>query len=217
MNKIIELNSLIEFYKNAYFPMAESKFDDKIKFYKPKFRFIIPISNFRYPRKLFNDFKKTKFNFKVDQNFAKVIELCKEVKRKDKNTWINSIILNTFIELHKLGKSHSIECYDNKVLIGGLYGLHLGSCFFGESMFSLKTNTSKFCLLYLLAILKKNNFSVLDSQFFNPHLTQFGAYEIESKTYEINLKNGLQKKCFFEDIENFQEVLSLLQSTNQRS
>ena len=84
-------------------------------------------------------------------------------------------------------------------------------------MFSLKTNTSKFCLLYLLAILKKNNFSILDSQFFNPHLVQFGAYEIETEIYENKLKESLEITSFFQDINNFQEVLSLLQSTNQRS
>ena len=217
MNKIIELNSLIEFYKKAYFPMANSKYDEEIKFYKPKFRFIIPISDFCYPRKLFNEFKKTKYFFKVNYNFPKVIELCKEVKRKENGTWINNIILDTFIELHKIGKAHSVECYEDNKLIGGLYGLHLGSCFFGESMFSLKTNASKFCLLYLLAILKKYNFSVLDSQFFNQHLLQFGAYEIESRLYEKQLKESLKKESFFGNIENFHEALSLIQSTSQRS
>ena len=197
--------------------MAESKYSEEIKFYKPKLRFIIPISEFCYPKKLFNEFKKTKYFFKVNYDFPRVIELCKEVKRKDNDSWINDIILNTFIELHKIGKCHSVECYEYEKLIGGLYGLHIGSCFFGESMFSLKTNTSKFCLLYLLAILKKNNFSILDSQFFNPHLIQFGAYEIESALYEKQLKKSLEKKSFFRNIENFQEVLSLVQSTNQIS
>ena len=217
MSKIIDLKSLIEFYKNGYFPMANSKNSEEIKFYKPKLRFIIPISDFCYPKKLFNEFKKTKYFFKVDHNFPKVIELCKEIKRKDNDTWINNIILDTFVELYKIGKCHSIECYEDNRLIGGLYGLHLGSCFFGESMFSLKTNTSKFCLLYLLAILKKYNFSLLDSQFFNPHLVQFGAYEIESELYEKKLKESLDKDCLFQNIENFQEALSLIQSTNQRS
>ena len=197
--------------------MADSKHSEEIKFYKPKLRFIIPISNFHYPKKLFNEFKKTKYSFKIDQNFAKVIELCKEIKRKDQDTWINEIILDTYIELHKIGKCHSVECYEDDNLIGGLYGLHIGSCFFGESMFSLKTNTSKFCLLYLLAILKKNNFSILDSQFFNPHLVQFGAYEIETEIYENKLKESLEIESFFKEVNNFQEVLSLLQSTNQRS
>ena len=217
MSKIIDLNSLIEFYKKAYFPMADSKYSEEIKFYKPKLRFIIPISTFHYPKKLFSEFKKTKYSFKIDQNFAKVIKLCKEIKRKDQDTWINEIILDTYIELHKIGKCHSVECYEDDNLIGGLYGLHIGSCFFGESMFSLKTNTSKFCLLYLLAILKKNNFSILDSQFFNPHLVQFGAYEIETEIYENKLKESLEIESFFKEVNNFQEVLSLLQSTNQRS
>ncbi len=217
MSKIIDLDRLIEFYQNAYFPMADSKYSDKIKFYKPKLRFVIPILEFHYPKKLFNEFKKTKYNFKIDYNFSKVIESCKEIKRRDQNTWINDIILNTYIELYKMGKCHSVECYEDKKLVGGLYGLHLGSCFFGESMFSLKTNTSKFCLLYLLAILKKNNFSILDSQFFNPHLVQFGAYEIENEIYVKKLKESLKIKSLFKNIENFQEVLSLLQSTNQRS
>ena len=197
--------------------MADSEYSKNIKFYKPKIRFIIPILNFSYPKKLFYQFKKTKYNFKVDYDFQKVIALCKEIKRKDNDTWINDIILNTFIELYKVGKCHSVECYEGDKLIGGLYGLHLGSCFFGESMFSLKTNTSKFCLLYLLAILKKNRFSILDSQFFNPHLVQFGAYEIENYLYEKKLKESLSRDSLFENIENFHEVLSLIQSTNQRS
>ena len=91
--------------------MADSKYSEEIKFYKPKLRFIIPISNFHYPKKLFSEFKKTKYSFKIDQNFAKVIELCKEIKRKDQDTWINEIILDTYIELHKIGKCHSVECY----------------------------------------------------------------------------------------------------------
>ena len=197
--------------------MADSRYSQEIKFYKPKLRFIIPISNFHYPKRLFNEFKKTKYRFKIDHNFSKVIQLCKEIKRKDKDTWINDIILNTYIELYKMNKCHSVECYEDNKLVGGLYGLHIGSCFFGESMFSLKTNTSKFCLLYLLAILKKNNFSILDSQFFNPHLVQFGAYEIETEIYENKLKEGLEIESFFKEINKFQEVLSLLQSTNQRS
>ncbi len=197
--------------------MADSKYSEDIKFYKPKLRFIIPILNFHYPKKLFNDFKKTKYIFKVDHNFPKVIELCKEIKRKEKDTWINNTILDTFIELHKRGITHSVECYEDEKLIGGLYGLHLGSCFFGESMFSLKTNTSKFCLLYLLAILKKFDFSILDSQFFNPHLLQFGAYEIDNVLYEKKLRESLVKRSIFQNIESFQEVLSLIQSTNQRS
>ena len=217
MSKIIDTDTLINFYKRAYFPMAESADSEEIKFYKPKIRFIIPIEGFHCPKKLLIDFKKTKYNFRINSNFNEVLNNCKKVKRKENNTWINNIIINTFNELHRIGLSHSIECYEENKLVGGLYGIHLGSCFFGESMFSLKTNTSKFCLLYLLAILKKNSFTLLDSQFFNPHLIQFGAYEISNQIYEEKLKYGLQIKSNFNDINNFQECLSLIQSTNQRS
>ena len=87
--------------------------------------------------------------------------------------------------------AHSIECYDQNKLIGGLYGVHIGGCFFGESMFSELSNTSKFCLLYLIAILKKNLFSILDSQFYNEHLIQFGAFEIKNKDYLEKLTASL--------------------------
>ena len=217
MNKIIDPNTLLSFYKKAYFPMAESGKSQLIKFYKPRLRFIIPILNFHCPKKLFNKFKKTKFEFKVNNNFSKVINNCKKIKRKDSGTWINKIIVDTFKELNLVGRCHSIECYEDESLIGGLYGVHLGSCFFGESMFSLRTNTSKYCLLYLLAILKKNKFLLLDSQFFNPHLIQFGAYEIDTKIYEENLKESLKVNCLFEEIDDFQEVLSLIHPTSQRS
>ena len=197
--------------------MANSSKDNNISFYKPLKRFIIPINNFHIPKKLFNLFKNNNFIFKINYDFEKVINLCKNIQRKNQDTWINNIIINTYLKLHYTNKCHSVECYDNNSIVGGLYGVHLGSSFFGESMFSLKTNTSKYCLLYLLAILKKNNFSLLDSQFYNHHLLQFGAFEIESSLYENKLINSLEKESFFKNIDNFQEVLSLIQSNSQRS
>ena len=217
MKKIIDLDTLINFYKQSYFPMAESSESDKIKFYKPNIRFIIPISKFHCPKKLFKDFRRSRFTYKINYNFSEVIQKCKIIKRKDKDTWINEIIVDTYKILHNEGKCHSVECYDNNILIGGLYGVHLGSCFFGESMFSLKSNTSKFCLLYLLAILKKNKFSLLDSQFYNPHLIQFGAYEIDDQLYQDKLNEGLKKERNFNSVINHQEILSLIQPTSHKS
>ena len=197
--------------------MAKSKNNEEIKFYKPKLRFIIPISNINYPKKLMTDYKRNNYNFKINYDFSKVINLCRNIKRKENDTWINEIIVDTFTELHQKKLCHSVECYENRNLVGGLYGVHLGACFFGESMFSIKKNTSKFCLLYLLAILKKNNFLLLDSQFFNKHLLQFGAYEIESELYEIKLKKALKVETNFKNVNNFKEAYSLVQSINQRS
>ena len=181
MNNIIPTKDLINFYKKGFFPMAERSTDKTVNLYQPKKRFLIPINNFHVPRKLYKLFKNNKFTFLANKNFENVISQCQLANRKDGGTWINDIILNSYINLYKHKMCHSIECYDGDKLIGGLYGVHIGGCFFGESMFSKVSNTSKFCLLYLIAILKKNLFSVLDSQFFNKHLVQFGAFEINNE------------------------------------
>ena len=197
--------------------MANNADSEVINLYKPKKRFIIPINNFHVPKKLFKLFKKNTFTFKINNNFESVISKCQLANRKDNGTWINSIILDSYLNLHYEKMAHSIECYDQNKLIGGLYGVHIGGCFFGESMFSELSNTSKFCLLYLIAILKKNSFSILDSQFYNEHLIQFGAFEIKNKIYLEKLKVSIDKDRTFTFIESFQEVLSLLQPSNHKS
>ena len=197
--------------------MAENAEDEIVNLYQPKKRFIIPIDNFHVPKKLFKLFKRNTYTFKINNNFENVIAKCQLANRKDNGTWINSIILDSYLNLHYEKMAHSIECYDQNKLIGGLYGVHIGGCFFGESMFSELSNTSKFCLLYLIAILKKNSFSILDSQFYNEHLIQFGAFEIKNKIYLEKLKVSIDKDRTFTFIESFQEVLSLLQPSNHKS
>ena len=112
---------------------------------------------------------------------------------------------------------HSIECWKQNKLIGGLYGVHLGGCFFGESMFSKVTNSSKLSLLYLISILIKNNFRLLDSQFYNPHLIQFGAYEISDYEYQSRLEKSLTKKCLFKNNIDYSDSILILQSLTQTS
>lgn len=197
--------------------MAENAESEIVNLYQPKKRFIIPIDNFHVPKKLFKLFKRNTYTFKINNNFENVIAKCQLANRKDNGTWINSIILDSYLNLHYEKMAHSIECYDQNKLIGGLYGVHIGGCFFGESMFSELSNTSKFCLLYLIAILKKNSFSILDSQFYNEHLIQFGAFEIKNKIYLEKLKVSIDKDRTFTFIESFQEVLSLLQPSNHKS
>ena len=197
--------------------MAENAESEIVNLYQPKKRFIIPIDNFHVPKKLFKLFKRNTYTFKINNNFKNVISKCQLSNRKDNGTWINSIILDSYLNLHYEKMAHSVECYDQNKLIGGLYGVHIGGCFFGESMFSTLSNTSKFCLLYLIAILKKNSFSILDSQFYNEHLIQFGAFEIKNKIYLEKLKVSIDKDRTFTFIESFQEVLSLLQPSNHKS
>ena len=197
--------------------MADNAGSEVINLYQPKKRFLIPINNFHVPKKLFKLFKKNTFTFKINNNFESVISKCQLANRKDNGTWINSIILDSYLNLHYEKMAHSVECYDQNRLIAGLYGVHIGGCFFGESMFSELSNTSKFCLLYLIAILKKNSFSILDSQFYNEHLIQFGAFEIKNKIYLEKLTASINDNRVFTSIENFQEVLSLLQPNNHKS
>ena len=197
--------------------MAENFDSEFINLYQPKKRFIIPIDNFHVPKKLFKLFRKNTYTFKINHNFKNVISKCQLANRKDNGTWINNIILDSYLNLHYEKIAHSVECYDQNQLIGGLYGVHIGGCFFGESMFSELSNTSKFCLLYLIAILKKNSFSILDSQFYNEHLIQFGAFEIENKIYLEELTVSINDNRAFTFIENFQEVLSLLQPNSHKS
>lgn len=197
--------------------MAENISSEIINLYQPKKRFLIPINNFHIPKKLFKLFKKNNYTFKINSEFENVILKCQLANRRDDGTWINDIILNTYINLHYKKMCHSIECYNEDKLVGGLYGVHIGGCFFGESMFSNLSNTSKFCLLYLIAILKKNLFSLLDSQFYNQHLLQFGAYEISNEDYLKKLKINTNYLRTFTFVENFQEVLSLLQPKSHKS
>ena len=197
--------------------MAENINSEIINLYQPKKRFIIPIENFHVPKKLFKLFKKNNYTYKINNNFENVISNCQLGNRKDNGTWINNIILDSYINLHYEKMAHSVECYDKNQLIGGLYGVHIGGCFFGESMFSELSNTSKFCLLYLIAILKKNSFSILDSQFYNEHLIQFGAFEIKNKIYLEKLTSSINENKAFNSIKNFQEVLSLLQPNSHKS
>ncbi len=215
--KILDIKSLLEFYKKGFFPMGENSYSDNITFYKPKKRFIIPIKSFHIPKRLFKEFKKEKFELSINSNFISVIEHCAKPRKNEGQTWINKIITNTYIQLFKEGYAKSIECYHEKELVGGLYGIHIGGCFFGESMFSKKNNSSKHCLLFLISILQNNNFILLDSQFYNHHLLQFGAKEIDDREYQKILQKGINKSCIFPKTFNIDKSIYILQLLSHKS
>ena len=217
MIEILDPQKLINLYTKGFFPMAESVTINEIKFYKPIKRLVIPINDFHLPKKLFRKFKKNIYTFTLNNNFEEVINQCASPRKNNNDTWINPAIKNSYIQLNKLNIAHSIECWEDQELVGGLYGVHIGSCFFGESMFSKISNASKLCLIYLILILIKNEFLLLDSQFYNSHLLQFGAYEISDLQYQKELKKGLAKKNQFIDNFNFQESLLILHSLIQTS
>jgi len=194
------MNTLADFILDAYrdgiFPMAEDAQDESFAFYKPHRRGLIPISDLHIPAKLLKTIRQRKFIPAMDTAFESVIDGCAaETTRRDK-TWINKPIRDMFVMLHGLGHAHSIECRDEDGnLAGGLYGLAIGAVFCGESMFSTQRDASKVALVYLCALLWKCGFTVLDTQFINPHLLQFGAYEMPQEEYESLIRIEMEKSC----------------------
>ncbi len=175
--------------------MAESADADFYNFYCPEQRGQLPILDLNIPTKLLKMVKKAPYDIKVNHDFVGVIDGCAEAKKGRESTWINPLIRNCFIELHTQGHAHSVEAWNDGELLGGLYGLALGRVFCGESMFSRATDASKICLVHLCARLFKGGFVVLDTQFTNDHLAQFGIYEIEQKAYESLINKEINKSA----------------------
>ena len=222
-NKFHEnLNSelIIQIYKLGIFPMAKNRFDRKIYFVNPEKRAILPIKNF-HVSKSFTRFIKTKpFYVTVNKNFTKVINKCATENRTD--TWINKTIENQFNNLHNIGLAHSIECWKNNEIVGGIYGVALGGCFFAESMFSTVSNASKFALINLVARLYFLKYSILDVQFINDHLKQFGAFEITQELFKKKISRYVNQDINFQslsikDEDLFDNVLSFLQEIKETS
>lgn len=182
--------------------MADSAEDESFAFYKPHMRGLIPIAGLHIPAGLLKTIRQEKFKVTVDQSFADVIDGCAAETPKRAKTWINKPIREIFIGLHKEGYAHSIECRTKDgALVGGLYGLAIGAVFCGESMFSIERDASKVALVYLCALLWKSGFTMLDTQFINPHLLQFGAYEIPQEDYEIRIKTEMAKQIRFGSVD----------------
>lgn len=193
---------LLNLYRHGVFPMADSAEDTKLAVIDPEYRGIIPIDGFHIPRRLKRQFDHHQYRVTADTAFRRVIELCGEYFPTRRETWINEPIISLYSSLNTLGYAHSIELWEGDELVGGLYGVHLGSIFFGESMFSRQTNTSKFALIHLVAALKYAGFTLLDAQFYNPHLVQFGLYEIPRQLFQKELLLGLRGSAKF-PIEKF--------------
>lgn len=188
---------ILEAYRHGYFPMAESSDAKNFFMVSPENRGLIPIEEMHIPRSLLKSMRQKPFEITVDQNFTKVIDLCAEITKQRPDTWINKSITKLFIELHDYGYAHSIECYKDGRMIGGLYGLAIGATFFGESMFSRESNASKTALVHLVARLWKGGFKMLDTQWTNPHLEQFGCHEIPREQYLERLNEAVKVQAEF--------------------
>ena len=197
--------------------MAEHHDDPTLYWIDPEKRGILPIDRFRIPRRLRKTVRQKNFGVKCDSAFEDVIRLCAEPADDRKETWINEEIIKLYVDLFDIGRAHSVECWLDDQLVGGLYGVALGSAFFGESMFSRVTDASKVALVHLVARLREGGFTLLDTQFVTNHLNQFGAVEIHRSGYRQLLSTALDKTAQFPGELEDSALESFIQSTTQTS
>ena len=190
--------TLIKAYSLGVFPMADSADSHEIKFYDPEVRALIPLAwregarhEFHIPRRLARTVRRQPFSVTINRDFATVIDECAAIRDGRNETWINRDIRKLYVALHRLGFAHSVEVWDGETLVGGLYGVALRAAFFGESMFSRRTDASKIALVHLVARLRAGGFRLLDAQFTNDHLMQFGIYELNRDMFQERLAAAL--------------------------
>ena len=188
---------LLRAYATGIFPMSEARDDDQIFWVDPEVRGILPLDAYHIPRSLKKVIRRGKFETRIDTAFVEVLDLCADTAPDRENTWINRPIRNAVIRLHEMGFAHSVESWLDGDLVGGLYGIALGSAFFGESMFSRRTDASKVALVNLLALMHLGHYHLLDTQFVTDHLSTFGTIEIPADAYRARLETALKYQSLF--------------------
>jgi leucyl/phenylalanyl-tRNA--protein transferase len=211
---------LLRAYSVGIFPMAGSAGDDRLAWFDPDPRGVLPLDGFHLPRRLARTVRTTAFDVTADTAFEAVIDGCAGDDRGTvarPTTWISGRIRGLCLELHRMGYAHSIEVWNGPDLVGGLYGVALGGAFFGESMFSRARDASKIALVHLVARLSHCGFTLLDTQFATEHLMQFGVVEISRAAYRVRLTEAIRLRADFQCAGVAEAVASLVQSTTQIS
>jgi leucyl/phenylalanyl-tRNA--protein transferase len=184
----------VEFaYRRGVFPMY-SQWTEEIEWYRPDPRTIIPLEAFHVSRSLEKTLRQGVFEVRYNTDFEGVMRGCAD---REEGTWISEEFIEVYGELHRQGKAHSVEVLLNDRLVGGTYGLALGSAFMAESMFHYETDASKVALASLVARLKARDFTLLDVQYLTPHLARFGATEIPFRDYYDRLRRALRRDTRF--------------------
>jgi leucyl/phenylalanyl-tRNA--protein transferase len=184
---------LIRAYREGIFPMAVE--GGEIAWFSPDPRGVLPLDRFHRSARLVRVIRSGRFETAIDRDFEGVMRAC--AQRPGEGTWISEEIVQSYLTLHRLGMAHSVEVWRENRLVGGLYGVHLGAAFFGESMFHRETDASKVALAALVDRLTRRGFQLLDVQWLTPHLAQFGAVEIPRRQYLARLKQALEVECAF--------------------
>ena len=188
---------LLKAYACGIFPMAESAEDPALYWIEPELRGIIPLDDFYVSSRLARTVRSDRFTIRINRDFDGVLDGCAEPRPGRARTWINTRIRTLYRKLYDIGHCHSIEAYENDVLVGGLYGVSLGRAFFGESMFHHTRDASKVALVHLVARLKAGGFRLLDTQFVTDHLKNFGAIEVPQRQYHKLLEAALVGEADF--------------------
>lgn len=188
---------LLKAYACGIFPMAESADDPGLFWIEPERRGIIPLDGWHIPRRLQKTVRRDVFEIRVDTDFDAVIDGCAAPAPGRRKTWINGEIRRLYGACFDMGYCHTVEAWQNGVLVGGLYGIRLGAAFFGESMFSQVRDASKVALCHLIARLVAGGFTLLDTQFVTDHLARFGAIELYNAQYTGMLEDSLRREGDF--------------------
>ncbi|MFU8805537.1 MAG: leucyl/phenylalanyl-tRNA--protein transferase [Bradymonadaceae bacterium] len=188
---------VVSAYAQGVFPMAHPEENDRVYWYAPDPRAILPLDDFHVSRRLAQIVRQEKFDVRVDTAFSNVMKACAEPRPDQPRTWISEGLTEVYEELHTLGYAHSVEAWQGDALVGGLYGVALGGLFAGESMFSREDNASKVCLVHLVDRMRERGYELLDIQFMTNHLRRFGATEISRAEYERRLVRAVARSCEF--------------------
>ncbi|MEM7651247.1 MAG: leucyl/phenylalanyl-tRNA--protein transferase [Pseudomonadota bacterium] len=196
MQLVLTSELLLEAYRQGLFPMAYSAESPYVHWICPEERGQLPIEGLHISKSLLKNVKinlkrNEPFQIKINTAFEAVMRKCAAARDDRPETWINEPIIEAYCGLRARGHAHSVECWADDTLVGGLYGVSIGAAFFGESMFSRQSNASKIALVHLCARLWKAGYKVLDTQFVNDHLKQFGVYELSHKQYLERLQEVL--------------------------
>ena len=208
---------LLDAYANGSFPMGEDANDDTLYWIEPLDRGIIPLDGFHLSKSLKRVILKEKFEIRINSDFDRVIEGCCSLRAGRISTWINEPIRKLYRTLFEQGNCHTVEAWLDNKLAGGLYGVHIGSAFFGESMFSYERDASKVALAHLVGRLNYCQFKLLDTQFLTDHLRSLGGIEIDQREYRKILTNALAKPADYLKEPIYLPPHKVLQLVNQTS
>ena len=208
---------LLDCYARGVFPMADARDDDAVFLIDPEQRGVIPLADFHLPKRLARTVRRDPFEVRIDTAFSEVVLACATARPGRTETWINGPIERLYADLFAIGHAHSVECWFEGEMVGGLYGVSLAGAFFGESMFSTRTDASKVALTHLVARLIAGRFVLLDAQFMTEHLAQFGTEEISRAVYRRRLAKALTVTAEFQRLPAATTGAAALQVISQAS